>query len=412
MKKVLLSTGHGRLHFVETIRSLVSNGLKPKVVTGWIPSGRMPKVVDVFGPLFRRDHLSRRLAVRREFLDLGCECVGMFWVELEVQILQLMARMKLIDHGWASAVGWRAFGKRTIPHLNGGVFHVRSGAGQGGAILEAKRRGMYVIVDHSIAHPAVMQSNLEELHAKHGKSFHLGANNPFWKCVVSDCQMADLLLVNSDYVKETFKSSGFDESKIKVLYLGVREDFMGLKRNWDVRGQLRLVFTGAFCLRKGAADLVEAARLLDDLNLDFEIIVAGDATEGISLLESHPGLTSRFKFVGFLPQDDLKDLLIESDIYVFPSYAEGCAKSVMEAMAIGLPVICTHESGAPIVDGETGMLVDLGDVDKLVSAIVECFEDPSLRERLGTGASAFVNENCSWNSYGASLLSLYEGQSE
>ena len=220
--------------------------------------------------------------------------------------------------------------------------------------------------------------------------------------------MADLLLVNSDYVKETFKLAGFDESNIKVLHLGVREDFIGLKKNWNVLDKLRLVFTGTFCLRKGAADLVEAARLLS--NIDFEIIVAGDATEGISILRDYPDVRNKFNFVGFLPQEDLKGLLVESDIYVFPSHAEGCAKSVMEAMAIGLPVICTDESGAPIVDGKTGLLVARGDVDGLASAIIDCFQNPLLRERLGSGASSYVKSNCSWDSYGAGLLSLYEGR--
>ena len=56
--------------------------------------------------------------------------------------------------------------------------------------------------------------------------FNLGISNPLWKEIMYDCEEGDRLLVNSDFVKNTFIEYGFDANKIDVVYLGVRSDFL------------------------------------------------------------------------------------------------------------------------------------------------------------------------------------------
>ena len=121
-----------------------------------------------------------------------------------------------------------------------------------------------------------------------------------------------------------------------VAYLGVREDFVELKKDYSSERRLELLFTGGFGYRKGAQYLIPALETLEKQGTDFRLTVVGDAGEAAGLIESS-SLGNRLKCVGFVPQDQLKGFLENSDLYVFPSLAEGCASSGMEAMAAGLP---------------------------------------------------------------------------
>ena len=75
---------------------------------------------------------------------------------------------------------------------------------------------MKIIVDHSIAHPAFMDKQLRKEYERYGSVFNLGLDNPFWNGIIEDCKKADIVLVNSQFVKDTFVQNGFEEEKIKI----------------------------------------------------------------------------------------------------------------------------------------------------------------------------------------------------
>lgn len=162
--------------------------------------------------------------------------------------------------------------------------------------------------------------------------------------------------MNSYFVKTTFVDSGFNPDKIKVVYLGVREDFWKLKSDYTIsNGQVEILFTGGFGFRKGGEYILAALCELDRQGVNYHMTVVGDSSGAKPLLEKyHP---SNITFVPTVPQDGLKEYLANSDIYLFPSLCEGCASSGMEAMAAGLPVIATVESGLPIDDMVDGVIV-------------------------------------------------------
>lgn len=409
--KVILSTGQGRLHFVETAEALRFAGITPTVLTGWVPS-LVPKfVVNALGPLVGRDRLYQRLSLRRRILEAGCPVKTLFGPEAYMQARYALARLKLNNRSKASAAGWEYYGKASIPHLQGDIFHVRSGAGQGGAIAAAKARGMKVIVDHSLAHPKAMQHNLKSLYEKNGIHFNLSPSDPFWRLVLADCEQADLLLVNSDYVKETFVAEGYPAEKIAVAYLGVRGDFIGLKQDYTIpEGRpIRLLFTGGFALRKGADVMIQAMRQLDHAGVEARLIVAGHSVLGETLLESTcPELKHKFDFRGFLPQDELKSLFREADVYLFPSYAEGCAKSAMEAAAAGMPIICTEETGLPQAIAAGISYIPRGDPFSIAVAIRDLISNAERRQSMGEFNKTFITYHLSWTTYGQNLFSLYE----
>lgn len=113
-------------------------------------------------------------------------------------------------------------------------------------------------------------------------------------------------------------------------------------------------------------------------------------------------------FVGQVPQDDLKGYLAMSDCYLFPSLCEGCAQSCMEALTAGLPVIATYESGLPITDGETGIVIDTADVKSIVDAVKRMASDKSLRMNLGMKAAEMMKNQYTWDVYANNMCEVYK----
>jgi glycosyltransferase involved in cell wall biosynthesis len=141
-------------------------------------------------------------------------------------------------------------------------------------------------------------------------------------------------------------------------------------------------------------------------DLDVRLVVVGDvgvATSGYAReLEARAGelLGSRARFVG--RRDDVADVLRAIDILVNCSPAEPFGRSVLEAQATGLAVIGMRQGGVPefVTDGETGLLVEPGDVTRLAAAITELAAHRCVRERLGGAARAQAVERFDvWSRY-------------
>jgi glycosyltransferase involved in cell wall biosynthesis len=192
-----------------------------------------------------------------------------------------------------------------------------------------------------------MEQHLKDEYHRNGQVFGFGPDNPFWQLVLKDCEEAELLLANSVFVKDTFVQAGYPVDRIRVVYLGVRPDFFNLKTEYtnhvlrQSERPLRLLFTGGFGFRKGAEYLLAALSILRQRGLNVVLTVVGNYEEARPLLSNHASVLPYVELVGHVPQDDLKKYLADADLYVFPSLAEGCASSGMEAMAAGLCVVCT-----------------------------------------------------------------------
>ena len=108
-------------------------------------------------------------------------------------------------------------------------------------------------------------------------------------------------------------------------------------------------------------------------------------------------------------QSDVLPWLAITDIFVLPSYREGTPVTVLEAMAMGLPVVATDVPGCreAVVAGETGFLVPPRNVDELVQAIRKLVEDPALRRRMGQAGRARVVQHFAVERIVEQYLELY-----
>jgi glycosyltransferase involved in cell wall biosynthesis len=407
--KTIISTGVGRLYFVELACALQDAGEDIRMITGWVPGPAGERIADLVGPLMGRPNLARRLRPRQANGRIARD--RMLTLPVAEGLASLGYRLwglGLLPHGSTMRLAWQNFGRASRRYLHDAdIFHVRTAAGQGGAIATARRRGMKVVADQSIAHPAFIDRALAPDYKDLGISHWMSMRDGFCRLMVEDCEQADCVLVNSDFVKETFVAEGIPAEKIHVEYLGVRPDFFGLKNEWSISGPVKILFTGGFGVRKGGPHFLAALHLLRKRGVPYTATVVGSVEDLARMPAANP-LPPDLTFVPRVPQDELKQYLATHDLYLFPTLAEGCANSAMEALAAGLPVITTRECGLPARHGEHAWLIPPRNPAAICDAIEHLSADHRKREAIGRAAVDFMQATYRWERFGSSVRAIHE----
>jgi glycosyltransferase involved in cell wall biosynthesis len=199
----------------------------------------------------------------------------------------------------------------------------------------------------------------------------------------------------SAYLRDVALGWGLDLERVSVLpnpapevpALPSREE---LRAELGVEGDV-LAFAGRLGPQKALGVALEALVGLDGVTL----LVAGDGPERVSLerRSAELGLAARVRFLGTVPRESVLRLFRAADASVLPSAWENFPHTVVEALAVGCPVVATAVGGVPEVvrDGENGLLVPAGDPTALAAAVSRFFGDRDLRERLAASAPASVS---------------------
>jgi glycosyltransferase involved in cell wall biosynthesis len=138
------------------------------------------------------------------------------------------------------------------------------------------------------------------------------------------------------------------------------------RRASEGSGKLRVLFAGSLTQRKGLADVFAAMKLLK--RNDVELIVMGSP---IAPMEFYRSQYRDFTYMSTRPHDEVLKLMQTCDVLVLPSLAEGRALVQQEALANGLPLIITENTGGEdlVIPGETGFLVPIRSPDKIAEKI-------------------------------------------
>ena len=189
----------------------------------------------------------------------------------------------------------------------------------------------------------------------------------------------DMFLPVSRLWKQKLLEMGCPVKKLCVSRMGVDLDDFIFQPSRPKGEVFKLIQVGRLTNKKGIIDTINAVdRLPHTFRICLDIVGSGELEEQAKNLVEKLGLTDKIKFHGSLPNATVKKLLSESNAYILPSKVaddgdmEGVPVALMEAMAIGIPVVSTYHSGIPelIDDGLTGFLVKEGDVTALSKAIL------------------------------------------
>jgi glycosyltransferase involved in cell wall biosynthesis len=145
---------------------------------------------------------------------------------------------------------------------------------------------------------------------------------------------------------------------------------------------IQLVMVARFTNQKDHAIVLQALQGIEH-NVQICLVGDGPTRPRIERLAEQLGISDRVKFVGW--RDDVHEILASANIYVLASNWEGLPICLLEAMRAGLPIVTSDVGGVRevIVDGETGFLVDRGDVAMLRDRLQRLLSDPELRNKMG-----------------------------
>jgi glycosyltransferase involved in cell wall biosynthesis len=162
----------------------------------------------------------------------------------------------------------------------------------------------------------------------------------------------------------------------------------GLPARGEISGEVKTaLFVGWVIPTKGITELVEAWSILEPKGWRLEIVGPGDAAYQTELM--HKFAPINLKFIGELSHADAMARMANCDLFVLPSYTEGFPNVVVEAMALGRPIIATTVGAIPeMLEDDAGILVKCRDTQALVDVLNRLILDPMLCERLGQQAFA------------------------
>lgn len=202
-------------------------------------------------------------------------------------------------------------------------------------------------------------------------------------------------------------------AKVHVVTCGVDASFLA-QEPAPIPEAPRLVFVGRLSEHKAPRLLVEAAARLAREGVAFELLFAGDGElrVGIDADIARHGLADQVKITGFVDEAGVRGHLRNARALILPSFAEGLPVVIMEAFALGRPVVSTFVAGIPelVEPGKSGWLVPAGSVEHLAGALREVLACPTERlEAMGRAGRARVIEQHDVRASGHRLARLLSG---
>ncbi len=175
------------------------------------------------------------------------------------------------------------------------------------------------------------------------------------------------------------RSHYLDWPKIHVVHCGLERSFHDGAAT-SVPTVPRFVCVGRLCEAKGQLLLIAAAARLKAADIECELVLAGDGplrVEIEKLIDEH-GLNSQVRITGWISSNSVRSEILAARALILPSFAEGLPVVLMEAMALGRPVLSTYVAGIPelVISGENGWLFPAGSVEELVDAMAKCLAVP------------------------------------
>lgn len=195
----------------------------------------------------------------------------------------------------------------------------------------------------------------------------------YWQRLRSEWDLADAILVNSEWSREALLRQGVAAEKIMIVPLAIDLRTVTPPPPVHPAGGLKVLWLGSVILRKGIQYLIEAARLLGDENIEF--ILAGPVGISREAVRTFP---ANVKVLGRVTRDQLSSVYQQGHVFVLPTVSDGFAITQLEAMAHGLPVVTTPNCGRVVTHGVDGLVVPARNGAALAMALARLNQDRQL----------------------------------
>ena len=173
-----------------------------------------------------------------------------------------------------------------------------------------------------------------------------------------------------------------------------------------------ILHLGRLAARKGVAEVLISFEKIIKKHPKVRLLIVGTGPleNKLKKLARDLGVDNKTIFTGTLPFNDIQMLYASCDIFLMHSYWEGFGMTNQEALASGLPVICTNVGGAPdiIKDGYNGYLLDVGDTDRMAMYSVKLLTDLDFLEHMRECARQSMLDGFKWSNMVDTYLELYD----
>ena len=220
---------------------------------------------------------------------------------------------------------------------------------------------------------------------------------------LAEYETTDLIFVPSEFAYRTFLEHGVPRHKLRKNSFGADlRVFHPIPKDDDI---FRVIYVGTLSVRKGIPYLLEA---LCGLKLPkFELWLIGSALPEVTpFLARYEG---GFRYLGPIPRTKLYQYYSQGSVFGMASIEEGLAMVQPQAMACGLPVIATPNTGAEdlFTDGVEGFIVPVRDPGTIRERVLRLYQDPGLRDEMSRAALRRVQSMRGWNEYGERAARFY-----
>lgn len=205
------------------------------------------------------------------------------------------------------------------------------------------------------------------------------------------------------------------KKKVDVILETAMEDSIFEHRRKDRNDStIRLITTGRLLPNKNIMSAVKALNYLpQDADIELTIVGSGYQKKEIQKEIQNSGWENRATIIEQIPRAEVLNMLEQSDIFLFPSLREGGSWSLMEAMAIGLPVICLNWSGMAIsTDDSCAIRLPVTNPEQMpkdiADAIMRLVENPDLRRKMGDAGRERIRQVFNWDAKGEFMENLFE----
>ena len=206
--------------------------------------------------------------------------------------------------------------------------------------------------------------------------------------VGSIVRRCDKFMVTSEFIRKEWYHPRYD-GKYQVIYppfnIHKYHEVMSSPLTVEERKGPTIGFVGRLSEEKGIQWLLKAmVKIKQDIS-DVRLLIVGTGPMEKELRELRDSLelNAQVEFVGY--RQNVFEVLRQLDVFVIPSRSEGCPIVVLEAMAMGLPVVASHVGGNPelVHDGETGYLVPYDNLEKMANVVVNLLKDRDKARKMG-----------------------------
>ena len=280
----------------------------------------------------------------------------------------------------------------------------------------AKKKKVPFILERGSSHTLFQENLLFKEHKLLNIPF-IRSNKTVTKKELLEYELCNVVQIPSLFVKKSFLKHKYPIKKLNLNNFGANLNDFNIGKKSD--NLFRVVYAGSLSLRKGIIYLLEAFQ--DAQIKNSELIILGSLDRNISqfIQKDIPGV----KFYGHVPQKKLLSYYINSDVFVMPSIEEGMAMVQIQAMACGLPLICTTNTGGEdllrltgkakkiseeIIEYPAGYLVDYGNSKSIKDCLKLMSKDRNLLQSKKHNTLKIRKKYLGWENYASRTIELYK----